>query len=410
MKRIIATDLTLLAATLMTVFLGITMIYSASSESGAWQRQSIHALLAFTITLALLYLPNKLFHTLAYPLYVFSLASLVLVLVWGTGGDTNRWLDLGGVRLQPSEFAKLATIIALARYFSSVRDQAINRAHTFLGAVALTVIPMLLIVQQPDLGTALSLGAAFFPMLYWAGMQRMLIFFITAPLLSVIFSFGPLWQIFAPYEHLVFFAFIAISSAVVHFLLGRLLITLTVLGVNLTAGLVTVYIWDHFLRAYQKARILTFIDPESDRLNAGWNIIQSKIAIGSGGLTGKGFLEGTQTKYAFLPAAHTDFIFSVFAEETGFFGVVILLSLFLFVILKGLNIAFRAADRFGFFLSLGLVSSITFYVIFNVGMTIGLFPITGIPLPLLSYGGSSLITHFFAVGLLLNVEMRRYIQ
>lgn len=408
MKRIIATDLTLLAATLMTVFLGITMIYSASSESGAWQRQSIHALLAFTITLALLYLPNKLFHTLAYPLYVFSLASLVLVLVWGTGGDTNRWLDLGGVRLQPSEFAKLATIIALARYFSSVRDQAINRAHTFLGAVTLTVIPMLLIVQQPDLGTALSLGAAFFPMLYWAGMQRMLIFFITAPLLSVIFSFGPLWQIFAPYEHLVFFAFIVISSTVVHFLLGRLLITLTVLGVNLTAGLVTVYIWDHFLRAYQKARILTFIDPESDRLNAGWNIIQSKIAIGSGGLTGKGFLEGTQTKYAFLPAAHTDFIFSVIGEELGFAGTLVVLTLFAFIIWRALQIGALAKSQFSGLLAIGLAFMLTFHVFVNIGMTIGVMPVTGLPLPFLSYGGSSLLANCTAIGLLLHIYIHRH--
>jgi rod shape determining protein RodA len=165
-----------------------------------------------------------------------------------------------------------------------------------------------------------------------------------------------------------------------------------------------------FLKDYQKSRLLTLFNPELDPLGAGYHSIQSKIAIGSGGFWGKGLLAGTQSRLNFLPEKHTDFIFSVFAEETGFFGVVILLSLFLFIILKGLNIAFRAADRFGFFLSLGLVSSITFYVIFNVGMTIGLFPITGIPLPLLSYGGSSLITNFFAVGLLLNVEMRRYIH
>ena len=165
-------------------------------------------------------------------------------------------------------------------------------------------------------------------------------------------------------------------------------------------------IW-FFLKDYQKTRLFTLFNPELDPLGAGYHSIQSKIAIGSGGFWGKGLLAGTQSRLNFLPEKHTDFIFSVFAEETGFFGVAILLSLFLFIILKGLNIAFRAGDRFGFFLALGLISSISFYIIFNVGMTIGLFPITGIPLPLLSYGGSSLITNFFAIGLLLNVEMRR---
>jgi len=408
MRRILATDLTLLAATLMTVLLGITMIYSASSETSAWQRQSLHALFAFTIIFVLLYLPNKLFHTLAYPLYLFSLVSLVLVLFWGTGGDTNRWLDFGGVRLQPSEFAKLATIMALARYFSGLGDQGVNRVHTFLGAVMITVVPMGLIVQQPDLGTALSFGAALFPMLYWAGMRRMLIFFIIAPLLSVVFSFEHLWQVFAPYEHLVFVAFIVVSSAVVHFLLGRLLVTLTVLGVNVTAGLVTVYIWDHFLRSYQKARILTFIDPESDRLNAGWNIIQSKIAIGSGGLTGKGFLEGTQTKYEFLPAAHTDFIFSVIGEELGFAGALVVLALFTFIIWRALQIGALAKNRFSGLLAIGLAFMLTFHVFVNIGMTIGVMPVTGLPLPFLSYGGSSLLANCAAIGLLLHIYIYRH--
>ena len=164
------------------------------------------------------------------------------------------------------------------------------------------------------------------------------------------------------------------------------------------------------LKDYQKARLHTLFNPELDPLGAGYHSIQSKIAIGSGGFWGKGLFAGTQSRLNFLPEKHTDFIFSVFAEETGFIGVILLISLLTFIILKGLNIAFRAADRFGFFLSLGLIISISFYMIFNIGMTIGIFPITGIPLPFLSYGGSSLITNFFAIGLLLNVEMRRTLR
>ena len=162
-----------------------------------------------------------------------------------------------------------------------------------------------------------------------------------------------------------------------------------------------------FSQGLSKTRVLTLFNPELDPLGAGYHSIQSKIAIGSGGFWGQGLFAGTQSRLNFLPEKHTDFIFSVFAEEMGFFGVIILLTLYLFVILNGLNIAYRAPDRFGLFLALGITVSIAFYVVVNIGMAIGLFPITGIPLPLLSYGGSSLITSFFALGLLLNIEMRR---
>jgi rod shape determining protein RodA len=162
-----------------------------------------------------------------------------------------------------------------------------------------------------------------------------------------------------------------------------------------------------FLRDYQKLRVMTLFNPEIDPLGAGYHSIQSKIAIGSGGFGGKGLFMGTQSRLNFLPEKHTDFIFSVLAEETGFIGVVLLLSLYLFILLKGLSISFHARDRFSLFLGLGIVSSIYFYVFFNIGMTIGLFPITGLPLPLVSYGGSSLVTNFFALGLLLNIGMKR---
>ena len=180
------------------------------------------------------------------------------------------------------------------------------------------------------------------------------------------------------------------------------------LGVNLSAGLVTTYLWANFLRGYQKARIMTFLNPESDPLGWGWNIIQSKIAIGSGGTTGKGFLQGTQTKYEFLPAAHTDFIFSVIGEELGFVGTVFALSLFLFIIWRSLYIGTIANNRFTSLLAVGLASMITFHVFVNVGMTINVMPITGLPLPFLSYGGSSLLTNCLAVGLLLHIFAHRH--
>jgi rod shape determining protein RodA len=398
-------DHLLLAGAVMTVLLGITMVYSAASDSALWKSQMANALFAFFVAVAIVHVPDKLFYGLAYGFYGAGLLLLLAVLAWGTG-EPARWLGLGfGLRLQPSELAKVATIMALARYLGDTSEDELARPRAFLTALAITLVPMALVMKQPDLGTAASFGAALFPMLYWAGMRPLHIFYITAPLLSVVFSFEPLWQDDAP---IVFAVFILTSSVAIQLLLGRLWLTLTLVVVNLSAGLITVYLWTNALRDYQKARILTLLNPESDPLGDGWNIIQSKIAIGSGGLTGKGFLEGTQTKYEFLPAAHTDFIFSVIGEELGFVGAVAILALFLFLIWRALYIGAMANNRFYSLLAIGLASLLTFHVFINVGMTIGVMPVTGLPLPFLSYGGSSLLTNCIAVGLLLHVYANRH--
>ncbi len=397
-------DLSLLVAMAMMIAFGVTMVYSAASGSGVWRGQAFYALFAIIAAVAVIYAPDKLFYELAYPLYGICLLSLVAVLVWGTGTPA-RWLSIGLVRLQPSEFAKIATIMAIARFLGDQSSERVSGPRAVVLAVLLAVLPMGLVAKQPDLGTAVSFGAALVPMLYWAGMRPLHIFFLTAPLLSVVFSFEPLWQNQAP---IVFALFIIVSSVIIQLLLARLSVTLTMLGVNLSAGLVTTYLWANFLRGYQKARILTFLDPESDPLGWGWNIIQSKIAIGSGGPTGKGFLQGTQTKYGFLPAAHTDFIFSVIGEELGFAGTVFVLSLFLFMIWRCLYIGTIANNRFASLLAVGLASMLAFHVFVNVGMTIGVMPVTGLPLPFLSYGGSSLLTNCLAIGLLLHIFAHRH--
>jgi rod shape determining protein RodA len=371
----------------------------------AWSKQARYAFFAIALTLAMVYIPNKIIYGLAYPLHLIGLLSLLAVLAWGTGDDAARWLRLGPLRMQPSEFAKITTIIALARYLSDCSNEQINHARGFLGALLITLVPITLIVRQPDLGTAISVAAPLFPMLYWAGMRRLFIFFIISPPLSVAFSFEPLWQGAAPY---LFATFITGSSAAIHLLMGRLWFTISMTLVNLSAGLITVYLWDHLLRPYQKDRIMTFLDPESDRLGSGWNIIQSKIAIGSGGLTGKGFLEGTQTKFEFLPAAHTDFIFSVVGEELGFVGALAVLMLFFFIIARALYIGTTAQNRFYSLIAIGLAAMLTFHVFVNVGMTIGVMPVTGLPLPFLSSGGSSLMANLLAIGLLLHIYTYRH--
>ena len=404
-------DFLLLAATLVTVLLGVTMIYSAAFHSdstvvqNARDKQAKFAFFALAVSLAIVYIPDKVIYSIAHPLYLFGLLSLLAVLAWGTGDDAARWLRLGPLRLQPSELAKITTIIALARYLSDCTTERVNKPRGFLGALCISLVPMALIVRQPDLGTAISFGAPLFPMLYWAGMRKLFIFLVVSPIISVVCSFEPLWQGAAPY---IFATFIIGSTAFIHLLLGRLWATITMIAVNLSAGLITVYLWDHFLRQYQKDRIMTFLDPESDRLGSGWNIIQSKIAIGSGGLTGKGFLGGTQTKYEFLPAAHTDFIFSVIGEELGFVGALVVLALFFFLITRALQIGAMVKNRFYSLIAIGLASMLTFHVFVNIGMTIGVMPVTGLPLPFLSSGGSSLLSNLVAIGLLLHIYTYRH--
>ena len=398
-------DLMLLLAAALAILFGITMIYSASSPSVVWKSQATYGVVFLVLAVAIVYIPDKVLYGVAYPLYGVSILSLLAVLAWGTG-ESSRWLSLGSISVQPSEFAKVATVMALARYLGDCSSEEVARPRPVVAVLSLCALPMFLVAEQPDLGTAMSLGAALLPMLYWAGMRPLYVFFITAPLLSVAFSFEPLWgQDWAP---IVFAIFIIASSVAIQVMLSRLWVTLTLLAVNLSAGLINVVIWQNFLHSYQRGRIETLLDPESDPLGKGWNIIQSKIAIGSGGLMGKGFLQGTQTKYEFLPEAHTDFIFSVVGEELGFLGTVVVLATFLFLIWRAVYVGTMANNRFFSLLAIGLASSTAFHVFVNVGMTIGVMPVTGLPLPFLSYGGSSLLTNCVIIGLLLHVYAHRH--
>lgn len=414
-------DVPLLAATLALVLIGIIAIYSATyhNDSTAVQgkqgllailasavqsKQGLFAVLAFVVALAVVYVPEKVIYSVAYLLYMLGIMSLVAVLAWGTG-DATRWLRLGPVMLQPSELAKIATIIALARYLSDRNVESVNSFGGFLGALFLVLVPIALIVRQPDLGTAVSFGAPLFPMLYWAGMRKFFIFLVISPLISVFCSLDTLWQQSTPY---VFAVFVVGSTFLIHRFMRRLWLTISMAVVNISAGLLTVYFLENFLHPYQKARIMTFFNPASDPLGSGWNIIQSKIAIGSGGLTGKGLLEGTQTKHQFLPAAHTDFIFSVIAEEGGFVMALIVLGLFFLLIYRALHIASMTNNAFYGLTALGLAAMLTFHVFINVGMTIGVMPITGLPLPFLSSGGSSLLSNLIAIGLLLHIGTYRH--
>ena len=287
--------------------------------------------------------------------YIISVGLLLYVLLLGkTSMGATRWINLGFFNLQPSEVIKIVMVLVLARIFGrTAHPQGFSFAELWLPALLL-LVPVALILKQPDLGTALMVAFIPLSMLLFAGLQRRTLF----------------W-------------------------LGLLGILTAVAG------------W-FGLHDYQKARIYTFLDPEADPLGSGYHIIQSKIAVGSGGFFGKGFLHGTQSQLSFLPERHTDFAFSVFAEEWGFTGSVVLLLGYLFLIVWGLYIARRAADRFGMFLAIGVTAMIFWHIIVNLGMVIGLLPVVGVPLPLFSYGGTSMVTMMTGVGLLMSVSMRRF--
>ncbi|MDB9822255.1 rod shape-determining protein RodA [Deltaproteobacteria bacterium] len=353
-------DWILLLILILIGAISILNLYSATfpirdaGGSHIFIKQIYAFLIGFAILLMITTFDYHILERLAYPLYFLSLSLLVLVLIMGrVYYGSQRWLSLGGFTFQPSEFAKIALVIVLAKYFTS-REYTEYRLRDLWRPFILIMIPFLLTLREPDLGTALIL---------------------------VIISFS-----------IILFMKIKWNSFMI-------LIIASILSAP--------FIW-FTLEEYQKKRILTFIKPETDPLGAGYHIIQSKIAVGSGLLWGKGFLKGTQTRLHFLPEQHSDFVFSVLAEEWGFAGSAILLMLYLFLILWGINIAKNSKDMFGTVLSVGIISIVFWQLVINVSMTIGLLPVVGIPLVFFSSGGSSIVTTMAGMGLLMSVSMRRF--
>jgi len=380
--------------------MGVLQIYSAARDTvwdDAWWKQTLWVLAG----LFLMWIMAQVdYHSLlgqAFLFYFLSLISLVAVLFVGTtvfGG--RRWIGYGGFRFQISEFVKTVIILLVARYLTELKTERVE-GRDLLKLGALVASLMLLVMKQPDLGTSLAFVAVVLTMLYWAGLPILYLFFLVTPLINVALTF------FMP----VWLAFLAALAIILYRSRIRLLPLLLVLGVNLVVGIATPQIWNH-LQPYQKQRITTFLDPSADAYGAGYQIIQSKIAIGSGQILGKGFLHGTQKALAFLPEQHTDFIYSVVGEETGFLGSVFIAALYLVLILRGILVAHRSRSRFGGLLAIGMTAIFLYHVLVNIWMTVGLAPVTGLPLPLLSYGGSAVISTLAAFGLILNVRMRRF--
>jgi rod shape determining protein RodA len=398
------TDFIIIASVLVLVVSGLVAIYSSSHTAmlqghgtNYFTRQLFWVILGIIIILAVYLLPSRWIFESAYYLYGFSLFTLVLVLFFGKIGlGAERWLSIGPFSIQPSEIAKLATILAVARFVSKEKVD-VNKFKDFLLAGIFFFAPFILIVQQPDLGTALVFAAITLPILYWAGLRGENLVLIMAPIFIIFASFH-------------FYAFLIIMVLLIGFLLyskrSRFLVMIIFI-VNILMGLITPVLWSQ-LKPYQQERIKIFLNPEVDPRGAGYQIIQSKVAIGSGGFSGKGFMQGSQTQLRFLPEQHTDFIFAVIGEEFGFVGVLAGLLAFLALLMRGVHIATLMKNPFNSVVTIGIITALAFHVLVNIGMSIGLLPVTGLPLPFLSYGGSAMLTNMAMVGILLNFYRNRF--
>ena len=359
-RLILNFDWTLLITVLFISTMGILNLYSSTyphtgSGTPLFVKQIYWLLAGIGLAIFILLFDYRTFIRYAYPFYIFCLFLLLLVMIFGrTTSGSQRWLQLGFFSFQPSELAKIAIILALTRYFTENENTLGYGFRDLIVPFLILAIPLALIFKQPDLGTTGLLVLISFSMLAFMGFR-----------LQTWLALGGACVAAAP-------------------------------------------IFWHFLKDYQKTRLLTFINPDLDPLKTGYHITQSKIAVGSGTIWGKGWLKGTQSQLHFLPEQHTDFVFSVWAEEWGFVGAFLLLFLFLLLISRGLKIANTSKDRAGAVLAIGISAMLFWQIFINVGMVVGIVPVVGVPLPLFSYGGTSVISTLMGIGILMNISMRRF--
>jgi rod shape determining protein RodA len=394
-------DWKLFIAALLLSVIGILLIYSAQHHSddpalkNYYLKQLVwlvFALLAFVVTISI---PIRFYDFFAYLFYIVMICLLVAVLVIGSRQmGAARWFSFGPINFQPSEFAKLAVLLALARFFAYTKLPPESKRRLALSFI-LVAIPVGLILRQPDLGTSLVYFVLLFTLWFFSGLRPLYLVLIVSPLISMVAAFH--WLTWAVYFVLLLILLLARRPALSFAVLTTI--------VNLAFGMMTPLVWNR-LADYQKMRILIFLDPGRDPQRAGYQIIQSIISVGSGGLFGKGFLSGSQTRLEYLPVRHTDFVFSVLGEELGFIGGIVVMGLFGFIIFRGLQIAVKCRSTFMATVAWGAVIIIFFQMVVNIGMTLGLMPVTGLPLPFMSYGGTSLIFFWVMVGLLILADYR----
>ncbi len=395
-------DRPLLFSVLALITFGVLMVYSAgqtdvpSPAQGAWMRQLAWVAMGMVAAAVAFRVNIRLLEWGAPWLYALGLLLLVLTLIVGTGAgsaaSSKSWLAIGGIRLgQPVELAKLGTILLLARYLSSLREPP-STLRALIAPGMMAGVPLLLVMAQPDLGSAIVFVGILFAMLFWAGVAPRLLVLLASPALSLLLAADTRW--WGAWMLLLFVLLMLWRSYVAEGVMIYL--------VNSAMGIFAIFICNG-MKPYQQTRLLTFLNPESDPIHAGYQAIQSKVAIGSGGFLGNGFLSGPQKRLSFLPAQYTDFIFAVVGEELGFIGVLVALGLFFYFFITLVRIARRATDPFSSLVVFGVLGLFFTHLFENVGMTINIMPITGIPLPFFSYGGSFILATSLAVGLALRV-------
>lgn len=386
---------------------GVAMIYSAGVLNepspvtrDIWTRQAMWLGLAMVVFTVLTRIPLRWIEWAALPAYVGGVILLGATLAIGTGSGTaagvKSFISLGGFRFQPAEVAKIATILALARLLSTGKTgrEGPEALRELLAPVALVGLPLGLVVLQPDLGTAMAFVGILFAALYWGGTPLYLLLLLASPGFGLILSFDTrIWSVYI----------VALALSLYFFRYRLYLVeSVGVVLANLAAGTIALPLW-RSLAEYQRNRLLVFLDPSVDPQGAGWHLIQSKVAIGSGGLTGKGFTLGTQKRLDFLPEQHTDFIFSVIGEELGFLGTSLVVLGFSFILARLVRLASESPDPFAGLVIFGIFGAWITHIFVNIGMTVGLVPITGIPLPFVSYGGSFLLMSWVALAMAVRV-------
>ncbi|HCK98848.1 MAG TPA: rod shape-determining protein RodA [Candidatus Marinimicrobia bacterium] len=390
----------------LTVFLlcmaGLVALYSASIHVDApffkkvVGKQLIWILFGILSSLILVFTQKKILFNGAYIFYWFGIVLILSPFFIGSSmAGTHRWLVLGPFHFQPSEFMKIFVILGVARYLSK-NDLVISSFRSLIMPLLLVLLPLAIVLRQPDLGTSMIYILLVFPMLIWAGARAYHLFIIIAPVISILTAFN----------FYTFFIWVVFVLIVLYLSNEKIWLAIVLFVLNLSLGFLTPVLWNR-LKPYQQNRILTLFNVEADPQGSGYQVIQSQIAIGSGGIFGKGLGNGTQTHLKFLPEQHNDFIFSVVGEEYGFIGVAAVLILFFLLTVLLINTAFRLRDRFSSLVVIGVASVLFFHVVINVAMTIGLMPVTGLPLPFLSYGGSFIILCFILIGVVWNLSMER---
>lgn len=388
-------DWILIFSCLTLIFFGLVSIYSAvygSSIDSNFTKQLISVLLGLSVMTAIIFIPESFINFMSYIVYGISILLLVAVLFIGESVyGTKGWISLGSFNLQPAEFAKIGTLLALASYLSG-KGKDIRTLRDFGFSSLIVIIPAALIFLQPDVGSASVLFAMFLGVLFWSGFSSVILYtVIISPILVILSLKDIVW----------YYVGLTISSVVMLFFKSKIFLVGLSIALFISLGFIAPQIYEN-LMPHQQKRISSFLNPDLDPQGAGYNVIQSKVAVGSGGIIGKGFLEGTQTQLRYIPMQWTDFIFSVPAEEFGLLGSSIIILAYLIMLLRILNIAYNSQDTYFSIVSAGALFIFLYHITINIGMVIGIMPVMGIPLPFMSYGGTSVLFNLMLIGLLLN--------